>query len=300
MEVFNLPPATREGDGTSQGFAARRRGVLSVAGVVALAAPALLASGTARAQPAASDIDILNFALNLEYLEAEFYLRAVRGRGLPEDDINGVGDLGRVDGGAQVPFQTAIIREYADEIARDEFDHVRLLRAVLGSDAVARPRIDLMQSFTTAARAAGLVGPTETFDPFANETNFLLGAFIFEDVGVTAYKGAAPLIKDKDILEAAAGLLAIEAYHAGEIRTVLYGRGLIAPAQAISELRDSADGPQDLDQGIQRGGKANIVPTDSNGLAFSRSAQQVLNIVYLGGAAVNFGFFPRRLNGTIS
>ncbi len=133
----------------------------------------------------------------------------------------------------------------------------------------------------------------------AGALSFLLGAFIFEDVGVTAYKGAAPLIRNRAVLEAAAGILAVEAYHAGMIRTVLNSRNRVRETRLISDLRDAADGRGDRDQGIRLDGRANIVPSDANGLAFSRTTQQVLNIVYLGGAAANFGFFPDRLNGNI-
>lgn len=270
----------------------------SLAGAAGLAAATAVAP-SAKAQ-GNIDVDILNLALNLEYLEAEFYLRAAFGVGLADADIGGTGTLGAVTGGTQVTFTTPAIRDYAIEIAEDERNHVQFLRKALGSAAVARPKIDLAASFTNAARAAGLVGPSDTFNPFANETAFLLGAFIFEDVGVTAYKGAAPLITDKGVLEAAAGILAVEAYHAGEIRLLLFQRGLFLEAQKISDLRDGADGPGDKDQGVRRAGRANIVPTDRNGLAYSRSVSEVLNIVYLGGADANFGFFPDRLNGTFN
>ena len=84
------------------------------------------------------------------------------------------------------------------------------------------------------------------------------------------------LIDDKDMLEAAAGLLAVEAYHAGQIRTLLYGRGLFSRRRkAISDARDSLDGPGDADQGIRRPrATANIVPTDANGLAFTRTTDR--------------------------
>jgi hypothetical protein len=248
-----------------------------------------------------TDADILNFALNLEYLEAEFYLRAVYGHGLGSSDISGTGTQGDVIGGHAVPFSTAAGKQYATEIANDELAHVKFLRSALGAAKVARPRINLKTSFTNAAIAAGIITQGRTFDPFANEENFLLGAFIFEDVGVTAYKGAAPLIENKDHLAAAAGILAVEAYHAGEIRTLIHQRKpLWKAARLISDLRDAAAGGGDKDRGVvDNAGNADIVPTSANGLAYGRSTTQVLNIVYLGGGSGNFGFFPQRLNGNI-
>jgi hypothetical protein len=134
---------------------------------------------------------------------------------------------------------------------------------------------------------------------FENDITFLLGAYIFEDVGVTAYNGAAPLITSKTYLGAAASILAVEAYHAGSIRTLLYELGQADATAKISALRASASGAAD-DQGVKLNGMVNIFPVDSNALAFSRTTTQVLNIVYLGGASGNYGFFPQGLNGTIA
>ncbi len=282
-----------------------RRNFLRSAGIAGLGvvgATALTGVGAGSALAAApSDAAILNFALNLEYLEAEFYSRAVFGHGLDRSLTTGKGQRGGVIGGRAVTWQTPNVRKYATEIAHDEIAHVKFLRAALGSAKVARPEIDLKNSFTAAARAAGLIGPNETFDPYANENNFLLAAFIFEDVGVTAYKGAAPLIDNKTYLEAAAGILAVEAYHAAIIRTTLYGKDLMAPVKAISDARDSLDGSSDDDQGIGTADYANLVPTDKNGIAFSRTAARVLNIVYLTPFKNSQGgFFPDGVNGSIN
>ena len=261
------------------------------------------------------DADVLNFALNLEYLEAEFYLQAAFGRGLSDTDSGG-GPAST--GGRKLTYVgvtdkekalDAAVKAYIEEIAIDEENHVKFLRKALGSAAVARPQIDIGGvggAFEAAGKAASnnaLVG----FDPYANSLFFLHGAFIFEDVGVTAYKGASPLITNPGYLEAAAGILAVEAYHAGEVRTLLYSQkdvvvqGLKVSdiVQAISNLRGKVGGGKD--QGILNtpdNGKGNILPTDENSIAFSRSTAEVLPIVYLGGTGMG-GFFPNGLNGAI-
>ncbi|WP_295850690.1 ferritin-like domain-containing protein [uncultured Xylophilus sp.] len=267
-------------------------------------------SGDSVAQSAPSDADILNFALNLEYLEAQFYQYAVFGTGLGQNQLGGTGTQGVVQGGRQVAFRDPVVAQYAREIAEDEAAHVAFLRTALGSAAVAQPAIDIgvgpNSAFSVAARAAGLITAGQTFDPYLNDENFLLGAFIFEDVGVTAYKGASPLITNKTYLEAAAGILAAEAYHAGLVRTVLYSKGLTTPslrtsADAISNARDSLDNAKDQDQGITGTATAsNIVPADANGICYSRTPDDVLNIVYLNpGAVRQGGFFPAGVNGNL-
>jgi hypothetical protein len=302
----------------------RRRMVMM--GGTALAGLILGSTTKADAQTTLTDADYLNFALNLEYLEAEFYTLAASGRTLDQVGI-GVGAGTSATGGGtvtvkpsgvascKVPFAIPAVADYASEIAFEERKHVNFLRGALGSAAVAQPNIDLYNSFNAAAAAAG-IGPA--FDPFASDVAFLLGSYIFEDVGVTAYHGAAGLLTSKTNLGAAAGILAVEAYHAGLIRTVLWdmdqatpAAGIAATATKISNLRAKLDGTNNDDVGLGteqvalNGATANftastIVNADSNTIAFSRTAQQVLNIVYASPTGVKGGFFPNGLNGNVS
>ena len=260
---------------------------LAVAGVAAVATPAE-AQGV-------NDAAILNFALNLEYLEAEFYLRAATGVGLTAADTSGPNFANSVVGGRKVNFTTPAIQQYANEIADDEVKHVRFLRSGLGGAAVGEPALNFTDAFAALGSLVGVPG----FDPFANETAFLIGSYVFEDVGVTAYKGAAALIANKQILTAAAGILAVEAYHAAEIRTLLFQLGQADITNKISAVRASLSGAAD-DQGVTKSdGTANIVPTDGNSLAFSRTPRQVLNIVYGAQNASSGLFFPNGLNGAV-
>jgi len=243
------------------------------------------------------DEDIFQFALNLEYMEAEYYLRATTGKGIEASDVGP--DAGKVTGGRKVPFENKAIRQFGEELAENELAHVRFYRKTLGSQAVSRPTIDFDAGFAAAAKGAGL----PDFDPFANEMGFLLGGMLFEDVGVTAYAGAASLIKKKEFLDAAARILAVEAYHMGMARSHLFEMGDKAhkAANAISTARDKLDGPGDKDQGIVRNGKANFVPNNENGMVFTRTPQEVLHIVYITEkkGASSGGFYPKGMNGPL-
>lgn len=251
------------------------------------------------------DVQVGNFALNLEYLEAEFYTYAVFGTGIESQGVgtDGSGTKGSVviKSNPKVPFSDPKVAQYASEIGEDERNHVKFFRSFLsaaGAQPVARPQIDLLNSFNTLAQAAGL---GSSFDPFANDLNFILGAFIFEDVGTTLFAGAARVLTNKDLLESAAGILAVEAYHASNIRVNIFnaGSGAQQMAQKISELRKMLSGADD-DQGVVDGnGNANIVPTDANGRAFRRTPRQGLNIVYGAKDAHSGLFFPKGLNGDI-
>ena len=221
-----------------------------------------------------TDVDILNFALNLEYLEAEFYTVATTGQRIEQLGIgvSGVGTLGGTVGGSVVAMDNRVM-QVARDLANEEQMHVRLLRTALGSAAVAKPAINL------AALGIG----------FANVTEFLTLARAFEDVGMTAYNGAAPLISSRAILATAAAIGLTEAQHAGVLRYLVYDRGLVVP-----QLNNTDIPPL----GSPNGRLFNVT---NEALTPARTASQVLAIVYANATpgASNGGFFPGGFNGTI-
>jgi hypothetical protein len=178
-----------------------RRKVLSF-GAASLAG-LMLASTTRSAKAAAtySDNDILNFALNLEYLEANFYYLAAFGctidkpnaaaiaagapaAGIPISLSGGVGTAGTVTGGSMVPFTTIQVGSYAVETAIEEGKHVLALQGALGTMAVNQPAINLAGgtggSFGELAQAATIT-TDQSFSPYAAEADFLIGAYVFVD-----------------------------------------------------------------------------------------------------------------------
>ncbi len=292
-----------------------RRSAMLLGGA-ALAGLALSSSKQASAAPTVTDADILNFALNLEYLEAQFYAYATTGAAYagPTDSGDGSTKGGSVSikSSPMVNFTDANLKAFAMQVAMDEANHVAFLQGALNANsanaAVAMPNIDLMASFNTLAMAAGIGA---NFDPFASQENFLIGAFIFEDVGVTAYQGAAPLISNSTYLDKALGIHLVEAYHAGSIRQRIFALG--SPytdySQKIAAARASLDGSNPADDiGVMVNGSGGTAastivdsPTANASLTSARTTTQVLNIVYgsSGSTPTPGVFFPMGLNGLI-
>jgi hypothetical protein len=319
-----------------------------LAGAGAVAATTMVAgcsndnSGTTPTPPTLppapyGDADILNFALNLEYLEAQFYLYAATGSGLATGDTtapagySGTFTEGTVTLGdaAKVAGLTSAQQSIINEIAFEEMTHVQFLRSALGSAAVPMPSLDLSFFGPLAVAATITTAPTGTghFNPFSSFDYFLVGAFIFEDVGVTAYSGAAPLVSAAGVasgyLTAAAGILAVEAYHAAYVRTSLTGRAIaaaaastsypyLAAANLVADLRATLtvgdSNPPSTAGSVET---ALILPTTpstpsaivaadpTTAVGFARTVNQVHHIVY-GSPTVGVakgGFFP---NGTNS
>ena len=261
----------------------RRRSLLKVlggaglAGTIASVTGPMIGCGDAGtvALPATtpSVIDVLNFALNLEYLEANFYAYVTTGVGLSAADMGAA--PGSVTGGAKVAFTNPIVLSLASQLATHERQHVEFLRSTIA--AVGGTPID-MPSINLAAGSA-----------VTNDATFLAAARQLEAVGVSAYIGGAQfLVSSAQALTYAAQILDTESQHDGFIRELCIVLGVSSPSV------DAMDNPPTMSK---------IFDTNPmNGLNPVRTASQVLQIVYgtPGQTGVTKGgFFPNGLNGNI-
>jgi rubrerythrin len=155
------------------------RGAVAAGSVYGLAAVGPFVR-EAIAQEGGGDVEILNFALTLEFLEAAFYEQALQKTGGLSSES----------------------KKLATEIGENEAQHVTALTSTireLGGKPTAAPGVDFGNAF-------------------ASEKSFLKLAQTLEDTGVSAYNGAAPQIESKEVLAAAGGIVQVEARHAAAIR----------------------------------------------------------------------------------
>ena len=260
-----------------QSMAANRRSFLKGAGLtgVGLASAAVLGrnfgSSEQKVEAASnSDADLGNFALNLEYLEAEFYCVSTYGATLVGLGILSKNDeSGPTTGGHMVPGFAKLPEAYtASKLRMDEVTHVQLLRSLLDTYAVKKPAINL------DALGYG----------FANISEWLKLARQFEDVGISAYLGAATLFSQQSYIAASSTITAAESQHSGYLRMLCINNGVISPAVDSLDVPPTPTSPFNL---------------NNKSLGIARTASQVLNIVYHGGRHSG-GFFPEGMNGTIA
>ena len=139
------------------------------------------------------DVGIVNFALTLEKIEAELYKRALAVDGLEPD-----------------------VKKLIESIAKNETEHVQTLTQALqglGGKADPAPQIRLPQ--------------------LANQDDVLRTAVELEDLGVYAYNGAATQIQSKDLLQAAASIVQVEARHAGALRELAGQSPTVGPFDRV-------------------------------------------------------------------
>jgi len=232
--------------------------------------------------PSASDV--VQFALNLEYLEAEFYSIAVTGQNLQQRGVpitgSGVSgptttNFGKVNFGNNLVLTAGS----AEDIADDEIAHVRTLRRALSNNGVtpiAKPAINLD---ALAPNGASL----------ANQQAFLVLARAFEDIGVSAYNGGVSFLAGSPYLMTAARILAVEGEHTGNIRLQIARLGIPTTPLDGADIIPPPSG-------------SNFFSTNkANGLSAFRTPGQVLYLAY--GFMANVakgGFFPNGVNGMLN
>jgi len=222
--------------------------------------------------PVGADVNaVLNFALKLEYLESYFYNART-------------GVTGQMS--AQNAAALALI-------ATDESNHVSFLRAVLGSAAIAAPATTGVFDYT----AKGTF-PTA----LTNAGVYLAIAQSFEDTGVRAYKGAAPLIMaNKTVLTAALNIHSVEARHASHIRAMRRaGLSSTTPSQgvAVSPYSGPTGAPKSWVSGTDGGGAVPGVTDAIYGAGNNGNA--VSGITYESEAVTSQGGVNLVTNTTIS
>ncbi|CAM6040095.1 unnamed protein product [Sphagnum compactum] len=265
-----------------------------------------------------SDFHTIQVALNLEWLEAEYFLWASYGYGLD------IVDPSLPNGGPEpVGVQKAKLDTFTTDIfvqlGLQEVGHLRAIKEALGTYFFPRVQLDLSKD-TWAKIFDNAFGEKlhPSFDPYANSLNYLISTYTIPYVGLTGYVGAAPLLTGEGAKALVAGLLGVEAGQDAIIRSYLYEKKneVVKPykytvadfTNKVSSLRDSlshafVDKGLEVPKHLGAEGKVsgNILSADVNSVAFARTAKQVFETVYgTGDASKPGGFYPMGGNGTIA
>ncbi|XP_062108848.1 desiccation-related protein PCC13-62-like [Humulus lupulus] len=265
-----------------------------------------------------SDVDLLEFPLNLEFLEAEFFLFGALGYGLDKVAPN-------LTKGGPPPIGTkkanldALTRDLILQFGWQEVGHLRAIQNTV--KGFPRPLLNLSSSsFAKVMDAAFGRTLRPPFDPYANSINFLLASYLVPYVGLTGYVGANPKLKGATSKRLVAGLLGVESGQDAVIRALLYERAMtkVKPygitvaefTNQISNLRTQLGHGGLKDEGLvvlpilgAEGRVAgNVLAGDQYSLSYGRTPEEILRIVYGGNGDehVAGGFYPKGANGHIA
>nr|CAB3484423.1 unnamed protein product [Digitaria exilis] len=250
-----------------------------------------------------SDVDLLEFPLNLEYLETEFFCWSALGYGLDAIDANLTGG-GPPSIGGQSASLTPFVRDVATQFCYQEVGHLRAIKQTVRG--FPRPLLDISAAnFGKIIEQALNATLDPPFNPYENSVNFLIASYIIPYVGLTGYVGANPKLLTPQARKVRATLL----YERGMTRVASYGVGVAEITAHISDLRNElgrrgvkdeglvvapGQGPEGLTVG-------NVIAGDHLSLAYDRTPEEILGIVYgTGNPAQHGGFFPQGADGRIA
>ncbi|KAJ7955209.1 Desiccation-related protein PCC13-62 [Quillaja saponaria] len=264
-----------------------------------------------------SDVGLLEFSLNLEYQEAEFFLHGALGFGL-DVVAPGLSGGGPPPIGARKANLDPLTRDIILQFGYQEVGNLRAIkRTVTGFP---RPLLNLSTEIFASGidRAFGrpLIPP---FDPYANTINYLLASYIFPYVGLTEYVGANPNLQSSTSKQLVAGLLGTKSGQDAVIREYLYERAALEVHPYGITVAEFTNRISELGNRLARAGlkheglvvppsngadgkvAGNVLSGDQNSLSYARTPEETLRILYLTGDEHGpGGFFPGGADGRIA
>nr|GMD81594.1 desiccation-related protein PCC13-62-like [Ipomoea batatas] len=264
------------------------------------------------------DLNLLEFPLNLEYLEAEFFLWGAFGYGLdklaPNLSSNGPSPVG-----AKAAKLSPLVKDIIAQFGYQEVGHLRAIKKTV--PGFPRPLLNLSaEAFATVVNDAFGKPLSPAFDPYANDINYLIASYLVPYVGLTGYVGANAKLTTQTAKRLVAGLLGVESGQDAVLRTLLYehAKEEVAPygitvaefTNRFSDLRNNLGNKGFIkDEGLivkERDGaegkiSGNILAGDEYSVAYDRSPEEILRIVYGSGEERKpGGFFPKGAHGKIA
>ncbi|XP_070001890.1 desiccation-related protein PCC13-62-like [Nicotiana sylvestris] len=243
-----------------------------------------------------SYVDLLEFPLNLEYMEAEFFLWGSFGYGL-DSFAPELADGGPSPIGARIAKLSPLIRDVIAQFGFQEVGHVRAIKNTVAG--FSRSLLNLSrEAFATVMNDAFGHQLDPPFNPYANDINYLIASYVIPYIGLTGYVGANPKLHSPTAKRLLAGRLGVESGQDAFLRALLHERGsknvepygitVIEFTNRISELRNKLGRHGLKDEGLKvkptvgAEGKirGNILVGDKYSISYDRTPEEILRIVY--------------------